>query len=55
MPIPGSTREAGVLESLGAYDVKLSDSDIAEVQKLVDEAEVSGRRYHELGDKMLEG
>lgn len=42
--IPGSTRAEGVTESLGAYDVKLSEADIAALRKVMDNANVIGGR-----------
>ena len=33
VPIPGSTRAEGVTESLGAYDVKLSEDEIKRLEE----------------------
>jgi len=55
VPIPGSTRAEGVTESLGAYDVKLSEEDIAALRKVIDNANVKGLRYNKQMEGSLEG
>jgi aryl-alcohol dehydrogenase-like predicted oxidoreductase len=46
-PIPGTTKVERLKENLGALDVKLTEQEIKEVRKYVDEAEVGGTRYPE--------
>ncbi|TBU38744.1 Aldo/keto reductase [Dichomitus squalens] len=45
IPIVGTTKLDNLKENLGAYDVKLSPEDIAEVRRLADGASVPGDRY----------
>lgn len=44
--IPGTKRIKYLDENLGALDVKLTPEEIAEMRKIVDEAEVHGPRYN---------
>lgn len=46
-PIPGTTRVQRLKENLGAFEVKLSEEEVKEVRKYVDEAEIEGTRYPE--------
>ncbi|KAF1921773.1 NADP-dependent oxidoreductase domain-containing protein [Ampelomyces quisqualis] len=46
-PIPGTTRVERLKENLGALDVKLSEDEVKEIRKYVDEAEIGGTRYPE--------
>ena len=55
IPIPGSTRKAGVEEGIGALSVKFSKDELAELRKMIDAAEVHGGRYNEHLSGMLEG
>ncbi|TBU27366.1 Aldo/keto reductase [Dichomitus squalens] len=45
IPIVGTTKFDNLKENLGAYDVKLSPGDVAEVRRLADGASVPGDRY----------
>ncbi|GAA5873226.1 hypothetical protein JCM1840_000001 [Sporobolomyces johnsonii] len=45
IPLPGSTRPAGVRESVEAAHVKLSDEELKEIRDVVDSAEIKGVRY----------
>jgi aryl-alcohol dehydrogenase-like predicted oxidoreductase len=44
-PIPGTTKVERLEENLGAFEVKLSEEEVKEVRKYVDEAEIQGTRY----------
>ena len=44
-PIPGTTRIKFLEENLGAFNVKLSGEEIADIRKLVHESESHGDRY----------
>ncbi|TBU53099.1 Aldo/keto reductase [Dichomitus squalens] len=45
IPIVGTTKLDNLKENLGAYDVKLSLEDVAEVRRLADGASIPGDRY----------
>ncbi|KAI1789412.1 NADP-dependent oxidoreductase domain-containing protein [Ganoderma leucocontextum] len=45
IPIVGTTKLDNLQENLGAYNVKLTAEDIAEVRRLVEAANVTGDRY----------
>ncbi|KAM5541770.1 hypothetical protein V8D89_004499 [Ganoderma adspersum] len=47
IPIVGTTKIDNLRENLGAYNVKLTAEDIAEVRQLVEAANVTGDRYPE--------
>jgi len=54
-PIPGSTRPEGVKESLGALKVKLTEADISEMRKIIDNAVIKGGRYNPAMESHLWG
>ncbi|GAA5906378.1 uncharacterized protein JCM6883_005528 [Sporobolomyces salmoneus] len=45
IPLPGSTRAERVKESIEAANVKLTQDEIEQINKLVDEADIKGVRY----------
>lgn len=47
IPIPGTTKEERLKENLGCLDVVLTDEEVKEIRKLVENAEVVGARYHD--------
>ena len=53
IPIPGATTEARVTENMGV--IKLSDSDMEEVDKILSSFTVSGHRYPEMHQRHLDG
>jgi len=44
-PIPGTTRTGFLEENLGAFDVKLSEEEVAKIRKFVEESGSHGDRY----------
>ena len=53
IPIPGASSEKRVREN--SKDVKLSEEEMAEIQKILDGFQVSGTRYNAHGMKLVEG
>jgi aryl-alcohol dehydrogenase-like predicted oxidoreductase len=47
IPIPGTKQKKRLMENIGALDVKLSDSDLAEIASAVPAGAVKGTRYPE--------
>jgi aryl-alcohol dehydrogenase-like predicted oxidoreductase len=47
IPIPGTKRKERLLENLGALDVELTDSDIAQISEAVPPGAAAGTRYPE--------
>ena len=45
IPIPGTSSKQNFVENIGALKVKLTENEVREIRKLVDEAEVVGERY----------
>jgi aryl-alcohol dehydrogenase-like predicted oxidoreductase len=45
--IPGTTKEARLMENLGSREVQLTREDLMEMRELVDGAKVVGERYGE--------
>ena len=45
IPIPGTKKIKYLEENMGALDVKLTSSEVAEIRKAVENAEVHGLRY----------
>jgi aryl-alcohol dehydrogenase-like predicted oxidoreductase len=45
--LPGTTQIKYLEENVGTLDVKLTDEEVKEIRKVVDEAEVHGARYPE--------
>ncbi|GAA5977519.1 hypothetical protein JCM5350_004718 [Sporobolomyces pararoseus] len=45
IPLPGSTRPEGVKESVEAANIRLTQDEIDQINKLVDEADIKGVRY----------
>lgn len=54
IPIPGSTRVAGVKEALAANEVQLSEEDLAKVQEIVDKHVIKGGRYNKHAEGALD-
>jgi len=55
LPIPGSSRVAGVEECLGVHQVKLTDEELNEIREVVEKADVKGLRYNAQMQDHLEG
>jgi aryl-alcohol dehydrogenase-like predicted oxidoreductase len=53
VPIPGTTKLHRLEENLGASDILLSASDIAEINKSLSNIKVQGNRYSEQSQKMV--
>ncbi|MCJ1394706.1 Pyridoxine 4-dehydrogenase [Xylographa bjoerkii] len=53
IPIPGATTEARVTENMGM--VRLSNSDMKEIDKILESAIVEGHRYPSMAQGLLEG
>ncbi|KAL1994762.1 hypothetical protein VTN49DRAFT_949 [Thermomyces lanuginosus] len=53
IPIPGSTKEARILEN--TKPAELTDGDLDEIQKILDTIPVSGQRYGGEQEKLLNG
>ena len=53
IPIPGATTEARVKENMGF--VKLSETDMEEIEKMIKSTEVVGHRYPEMARAHLDG
>ncbi|MBR3016735.1 MAG: aldo/keto reductase [Clostridia bacterium] len=47
VPIPGSKNQSRILENLGAWNVRLSDSEFRELETALDACEVYGHRGHD--------
>ena len=47
IPIPGTKQKKRMLENIGALNVKLSESDLAEIASAVPAGAVKGTRYPE--------
>ncbi|GAA5868979.1 hypothetical protein JCM16303_000326 [Sporobolomyces ruberrimus] len=45
VPLPGSTRPEGVKESVEAANIKLTQEELDQIRKAVDEADIKGVRY----------
>ena len=54
IPIPGTTREAHVMDDLGAADVTLDASVMARLEALINEKTVTGNRYNEQGSREVD-
>ena len=54
IPIPGTTREAHLMDDLGAVDVTLDASIMARLETLINEKTVTGNRYNEQGSREVE-
>ncbi len=52
MPIPGTTRLSRVEENLGAIDLKLSQSDLTDIDVEASKVEIQGERLPEGALKM---
>lgn len=44
MPIPGSKRRERILENLGAWDVELTEEDVADLERALADLPVAGHR-----------
>lgn len=53
IPIPGSTKEARIIEN--TKPAELTDEDLDEIQKILDTIPVSGERYGGAQEKLLNG
>lgn len=53
VPIPGTTKLHRLKENIGALNVKLSDNDLKNIQKAVDDIEIKGARYPEQMQKTV--
>lgn len=54
IPIPGTTREAHLMDDLGAADVTLDASVMARLEALINEKTVTGNRYNEQGSREVD-
>ena len=54
IPIPGTTREAHLMDDLGAVDVRLDASIMARLEALINEKNVTGNRYNEQGNREVD-
>ena len=54
IPIPGTTREAHLMDDLGAADVTLDASIMARLEALINEKTVTGNRYNEQGSREVD-
>lgn len=54
IPIPGTTREAHLMDDLGAVDVRLDASIMARLEVLINEKTVTGNRYNEQGNREVD-
>ncbi|MDO9438733.1 aldo/keto reductase [Hydrogenophaga sp.] len=54
LPIPGTSREAHLLENVGAADVKLDAATLARLDALINQKTVSGDRYTEQANKEVD-
>lgn len=54
IPIPGTTREAHLMDDLGAADVTLDASIMARLEALINENTVTGNRYNEQGSREVD-
>lgn len=53
VPIPGTTKLHRLEENLGAADIKLSDSDLIEINNALSAIQIEGHRYSEQAQKMV--
>ena len=53
IPIPGASSEKRVREN--SADVKLTNEEVEEIQKILDNFQVAGSRYHARGMASVEG
>jgi len=54
VPIPGTTKEARLVENLHAADVVLSEGDLAEIQQALAQIPIHGERYNESSQRMVD-
>ena len=54
IPIPGTTREAHLMDDLAAVDVTLDASVMARLEALINEKTVTGNRYNEQGSREVD-
>jgi len=47
MPIPGTTKVGRLEENWGSRDVELTEEEMAEMRRIVDQAKPEGERYGE--------
>jgi len=53
VPIPGTTKLHRLVENLGAVDVELTASDLAELDRLTSQVKVQGARYGESSQRLV--
>jgi pyridoxine 4-dehydrogenase len=53
IPIPGSSNAARVKQNSESADIKLSDEDLKEINRILDTFEVKGGRYPDHSSGML--
>jgi len=53
VPIPGTTKSARLAENIGAASLKLTDSDLREIESAASKIKVQGARYPEQLQKMV--
>ena len=54
VPVMGARTRSQLAESLAALEVKLTDSEIARIEREIPESEISGSRYDEHQMSMLD-
>lgn len=55
IPIPGSTRTAGVQECIDAASIELTDDEYKQLRQVIESADIVGGRYHPAAEATLEG
>jgi len=55
MPIPGSTRVAGVKEAVESLNVKFTEAELKTIRNVIDNAKIVGHRYNKSMIPTLEG
>ena len=54
VPIPGTTKLHRLEENIGAVDVKLTATDLQEIEDILSQIEIQGHRYSEGSQKMID-
>lgn len=54
VPIPGTTKVHRLVENIGATEVKLSNDEVTEIEALTSKINISGHRYPESSEKMVD-
>ena len=55
IPIPGSTAVHRIEENLGALNVSFTQTELADIDRFIEETEVKGARYGKQQEKFLWG